>query len=409
MRGHEAHHTFERLGSQRRAGELGVEPLTVTSARRRAIRRTRPDRGQPGGVWKDGRAMDYALHPMWVFVAIASVALLVGAVYLLRRQSVSTVDTAQERLAALEERIAGRAELAPLSELARTGDTRALLSRISSLRGQWDDLAFELMTLGDAIPRRRYDDLLVGNAQPLPHLLRGVHQIGAAWTARGAGSGDEVTDDRGQAFHAALEQALGDLNAATQDAADPTAWAMLIHVHRGLTGDGEAAMAAFHEAISREPAHAFAHRAIVTFLARKWHGEDGTESLGLARERLHALPEGTWAGAEAVVLAHFQEIEYRALFDGKPDEAIAYLRDDPVAAELRQLWDRALAAQAPRPALQNVMSMSAILMRMLGDRERCRAALDKLGPWCDPMQWQLADLVHFDARAAFEATRRWAA
>ncbi len=350
---------------------------------------------------------------MWTVVGIGSVALIIAAIVMQRRSAVAASGsgaspyTPKDPLAELERKAAANASLAPLLAIARARDVAALHARVTAQRGEWDEVADELRALADAIPRQAYDDFVAKTPGPTSRLLRGAHGVAWAWTARGAGRGEDVNDVAADLFMRRLEDARADLEAATGDAGDPTPWSFLITVHLGLSSGRDVASDAFQNAVDLAPAHFAAHRAMLNFLNVKWYGESHDDALAFARTRRGVLGPNHPVGAFMVISAHFFRAEYLCQFESKREEGLAWLRFAEVKAELADLWDQALASADLGARREEVLSMTAAVLFLAEDKPRCRAALERLGTPLDFYAWYFTADSYAGGEQAFEAARAW--
>lgn len=124
-------------------------------------------------------------------------------------------------------------------------------------------------------------------------LVKGDYNIHRAWQARGSGTADTVSEHGADTFHGRLvtaQQAL--LRAAEMDPADPTPYALLQTVAKGLpTVTKEVATTWLDEARKRDPRNREAHRGHLSLLCKKWCGSH-EEMYSFARRTLDECHPG---------------------------------------------------------------------------------------------------------------------
>ncbi len=179
-----------------------------------------------------------------------------------------------------------------------------------------------------------------------PHLVAGAVWTCLAWEARGGGYADTVTDRGAQLFFMWLTRARKALLHATKLAPnDPTPWACLIPVGRGLSLGMETMESCFRKAVRRYPQHFRAHEQLLQCKCEKWHGSH-SEMWDFANEAVRAAPPGSPVCA-MIAEAHIEHALNVAHDDGTddPDKAWhAYWRRPSVE---RSLVDAFVKSRAP--------------------------------------------------------------
>jgi hypothetical protein len=182
---------------------------------------------------------------------------------------------------------------------------------------------------------------------PAAWLVCGAHSIQWAWEARGGGKGDTVGAEAAERFRQRLEQATAELSrAADLDPDDPTPYALLIMVCVGLNRPKELTLDLFEEARRRCPDHLLAHRNLLTYLCRKWHGSH-EEMFAFARQSSKRAPEGSLLPM-LVAEAHCERWLYAAHFDQEPDANQYFLLMD-VRKELVAEYGFSLGSSRHQP------------------------------------------------------------
>jgi hypothetical protein len=295
----------------------------------------------------------------------------------------------------LRKKMGGMPGQAPL------GGPEAARVRGDLKRGDLSSLK-QLLEQGGADDRDFFCDLRAGKArQPLldqwcaqepgsavARLVRGRALVERAWDARGHGTADSV-DDRGwELFFDYLKQAEQELQRAAElDAGDPTPWAFLIEVARGLQQDKEVARRRFQEAVRRDPEHWGAHSQMLSFLCKKWHGSH-EEMFDFARRASSQAGEGSDLGT-LVIKAHIERWLYYS-FDDDKKGAAGYLKDAAAVQECQAAYARSLASAQLRVRRSTILARNTAAMWffLVRDKQHLRLEIPHIGnaysnyPWC---------------------------
>ena len=215
----------------------------------------------------------------------------------------------------------GGAEAKQLQKQVKGADMSGLTAKLRGLReGAWDERDFWLDTVAPAALEPVMDAWIAGgNELALGHLIKGRAHIAWAWAARGSGTADTVSEDGGNLFEEHLMRAESDLaQAAKLDPADPTPWAHLITVARGLGQGLDLARERFDQAARRDPEHWTAHFQMLTLLCAKWDGSHAT-MFAFAQEVSKRVPEGHDLST-LVIMAHIERWLYFSFDDDKRGE-----------------------------------------------------------------------------------------
>ncbi|HMI93341.1 MAG TPA: hypothetical protein VK509_18345 [Polyangiales bacterium] len=299
------------------------------------------------------------------------------------------------------------AELAALYDAASAqGDLRQLSARLISGRGNWDERGRLIEAIAPRLHRSTLDAWCSNEASSqLPFLLRGAQGIAWAWEARGSGQADEVSAQAFALFQQRLKLAETDLQrAAALDPKDPTPWALLIWIARGLeqsinhTGD------LYREACERDAQNAIAHRHMLTMLSAKWHGSHDA-MLDFARAAAQIAPEGSDMPA-LVLRAHVERWFYSSMIEDNDAEADAYLKDPQVRVECENAWARSLGSLAlrARPSTILLRNDAAFWFWLVKDAARLKQETQQIGNAHTDMFWSA---LGQDADVFTEA-KKWA-
>src|SRR5688572_23236106 len=222
-------------------------------------------------------------------------------------------------------------------------DVSSLNALLGSLPpGAWDDRAFFIGLYAEHINRVILDAWCQNETKStMAHLLRGRHAIHWAWEARGSGQADTVSAEGWRLYGERLGLAKQDFLYCTQlDPADPTPWAMLVHVGRGLDGADTETPAWFGEAVRRDPEHFLAHENMLSFLTEKWHGSHD-KMFRFARDSASRARPGSDLPA-LIIRAHVERYVYFKLFEDDEAGAERWARDPSNQTEVATVWERAL-------------------------------------------------------------------
>lgn len=137
-------------------------------------------------------------------------------------------------------------------------------------------------------------------------LVAGATSMSVGWAARGSGYARTVSEAGARRFFECLEQSHGLLqNAAAHGPEDPTPWAYLIRVARGLGEAPATASIYLKEAKRRDAHHYFAHYEYLQGICAKWYGSHA-QMWEFARATGAAAPSGSSLQA-LIAVAHFEQ------------------------------------------------------------------------------------------------------
>ena len=290
------------------------------------------------------------------------------------------------------------------ADLAK-GQLTELSNWIQSLPpGTWSDRSFLADLFGPFCHAQALADWARNEPQAaLPRLLRGCHAIGAAWKARG--HGQKVTKEGGQLFHTHLREAEVELRAAAAlDPADPSPYAFLITVARGLNQGHAAAQQWFAEAKARDPEHQGAHRAMLAFLCEKWHGSHD-QMFAFARQAAAGCRRGSTL-PQLVILAHLERWLYYKSFAEDAAGAERYLQDPQVIAEVIGAFEHSLGATELefRMCTRRAHNDAAVFFWLVKDKARLQRACQQIGNCYTDMFWQVLG----EPGATYSKAYQWA-
>lgn len=272
--------------------------------------------------------------------------------------------------------------------------------------GTWGDRAFLADLFGPFCEPRALADWARNEPQAaLPRLLSGCHAIGAAWKARGHGQAQSVTEQGKQQFRSHLQAAEVELRAAAAlDPADPSPYAFLIGVARGLNQGATVAQHWFAEARARDPEHEGAHRAMLSFLCEKWHGSHD-QMFAFARQAAAGARRGSTLPS-LIILAHLERWLYFKLFDRDAAGAERYLQDPQVRAEVEAAFEYSLGApELPfRMATRRAHNDAAVFFWLTKDKARLQRQFQVLGNCYTDMFWQALG----EPSAVYSKAYQWA-
>lgn len=220
---------------------------------------------------------------------------------------------------------------------------------------------------------------------PAFHLVRGIHAVKWAWTARGAGWQPKDYPE----FQRRLEFAEAHLmHAATRAPRDPTAWANLIVVARGRSRPLDAKRA-FEQAVERVPDHYVAHAAMLVNLMSKWHGST-EEMFRFARAAASGAKPGSVLPL-ILIQAHYERTGELWREKGEKNKegkkaAEEYWHDTGVRAEVRSVAGKVYAPGAHKVSMLTPMARAwfAWALWKCGEHEMAAEHMRIIGtstPW----------------------------
>jgi hypothetical protein len=237
---------------------------------------------------------------------------------------------------------AGDPQAKALAPQVKQGNVRALGQLLASCGPNHDARGFYLRLLASDAPRPALDAWCAQEPQnAIAFLVRGRQSITWAWEARGSGNAKSVSEAAWRIFGERIELARRDLMyAASLDPRDATPWAELVRVAIAADSDETTARGYFTEAVRRDPTSYVAHREMLTYLSRRWHG-DYPKMMAFARQVAASAPPGSDLPM-LVVAAHLDEHNHRCLFDKNEADAVMYLHDPRVRAEILDAYHRTI-------------------------------------------------------------------
>jgi hypothetical protein len=272
---------------------------------------------------------------------------------------------------------------------AQQGKLTTLLRHVEPLRDdEWDLRAFYITLAAQhlAKPHRvqRLDDT------PLHNLIKGRVGIQMAWQARGYGTGDTVTDELARLFFKHLnfaEQHL--LRAAEHDHEDPTPFAFLQTVARGLQKDRDIADSWFHEAIRRDSTNQQAHAQHLLLLCKKWGGSH-EEMYDFARVTVQNTPPGSTLSS-ILFLAFQEQYLYFLAFERDQQGARAFLHNKHVRKESLAVYERSLQQRNRIECLADYWphNLAAWWFLKLDMPDVVRQETKKIGRYCTEDPWAI--------------------
>ena len=270
--------------------------------------------------------------------------------------------------------------------------------------GTWSDRSFLAELFGPCCHPQALVDWARNEPQAaLPRLLRGCQLIEDAWNARG--HGQSVSQQGKEQFRAHLAAAEVELHAAAAlDPADPSPFAFLITVARGLNRGLPAAQRWFAEATARDPEHEGAHRAMLAFVCEKWHGSHDA-MFAFARQAGSGAARGSILPA-LVIQAHLERWLYFKMFQKDAAGAERYLQDAQVIAEVNAAFDHSLgASELPfRMCTRRFHNDAAVFFWLVKDKARLNREVQTIGNCYTDMFWQALG----EPGATYSSAHQWA-
>jgi hypothetical protein len=218
----------------------------------------------------------------------------------------------------------------------------------------------------------------------LPHLALGARLIEHAWEARGNGASSTVSAENARLFEKRLRESEQNLRRAAELApSDPSPWAFMLTVAKGLGYGLEAGADMFSEAVARCPHHLLAHEKYGAVLSDRWGGSDA-QYLAFARDAYGR------AGPDSVLSAlicqvHEDIATYPLHFRNDPVAEKAYRARPEVLSEVSAAFDASLG----RPGVQRTKSTIkaarefAQWFHACNDKPRGRRCLELIGDELD--------------------------
>src|SRR5919201_1968806 len=256
----------------------------------------------------------------------------------------------------------------------------------------WEDreLLVNALTQWDGRPRWMDDWLRAHPKSAIPLLVRGVHGIKWAWEARGGGKAETVSEGGWDLFARRLHDSEDELRlAAARDEADPTPWANLLAVVRGLQQGPEVAQQTFNEVKKRDPWSVWGHIMMLQLLTQKWGGSHEA-MFDFARSTHAAAPAGALVH-RLICDAHMERFLYLAAWEHDEQGANNYFRRDDVRREIIDAAERSVWAHEYQPSRRAVIDRNvfAFCFSLMGDSKAAKREFEAIGPTVTREPWVL--------------------
>jgi tetratricopeptide (TPR) repeat protein len=256
----------------------------------------------------------------------------------------------------------------------------------------WDDREFLVTALTEWDGRPSWIDpwLRAHHQSAIPFLIRGAHGVKWAWSARGGGKAETVSEGGWDLFFRRLKDADEELHqAASRDEADPTPWAHLLAVARGLEQGFDQAQEYFNEAKRRDPWAVWAHLMMLQLLTQKWGGSHEA-MFDFARATSAAAPKGSLVH-RVIADAHVERFLYLAAWEKDEKGANNYFRRDDVKREIYDMAERSVWAAEYQPSKRAAMDRNvfAFCFSLMGDSKAARREFEAIGPVVTRQPWVL--------------------
>ncbi len=216
-----------------------------------------------------------------------------------------------------------------------------LEEKLTSLGDDWAQRYFYASAMSRSFPLEKLEQWATNKPQSAEaHLVLGARLLQLAWTARGYGKGNEISDKNWQKFYELLEKTESALlQSAKLNNQDPTPWALLVMV-AAYQQEDTLESTYFNEAIDRDPDNWIAHMHRLMGRTKKWGGSH-EEMLTFARDtNLHAKKGSVLP--ILILKAHLEIWKYHSMFEGDDDAAYAYLQNEKVRDECLAAYKKSL-------------------------------------------------------------------
>lgn len=301
----------------------------------------------------------------------------------------------------------GEPEAEEIRDALRAGDWPRAEEMLADKPKDWPRRFFLLEAAADWQTEPVWLDGWLAERPNSPHarLVAGAVWMYLAWVARGAGFAETVSAKGAQLFFERLALARETLLRAAEAApGDPTPWAVLIRVGRGLGLDRDEIGECFAKASAADPGHYHAHYEILQYKCAKWYGSH-QEMWTFAREVVSAAPAGSPLCA-LVATAHAEHASALACEDNvtDPDKVESdYWKRSPVAGEIAKAFQKMHAAAGPlSPDRLAAYSEFAHALWRCGQYKLGAEAFAKLGDRLIAMPWR----TELKAAKRFRQARR---
>lgn len=237
---------------------------------------------------------------------------------------------------------------------------------------------------------------------PICHLVRGVTYISAAWEARGSGTSDTVSEEGEKLFEERLHLAEEDLlKTAALDPQDPTPYASLLTVARGLGQPLPLVQERFQAALERDSSHWDAHCEMLSLYTAKWGGSH--ESM-FAFARAASTRTNDDSLDILRITAHIERWLY-FFFSNNEAGAEQYLKQPEVQAEALAAFRKFQTAQEKKSRLGVVphKNIAAFWFYLIKDTQHLKPLLEDLGLAITSYPWKYS---RGDASVSSEDARK---
>lgn len=205
------------------------------------------------------------------------------------------------RAALSVQRRTGNAAVDAAVESTRDGQWEPAAELMAEHYGEWDNRAAAVKLLGETAA---HDDGWLNTWRAArsddPHLApvdcEGLTAL--AWRLRGSARAKDTTAEQFNHFHRVLTRAETSANQAIKSLpGDPTPWATLATIARGLSYDHRAFDRVWRGIVERAPLHRYGHETALQYWCAKWRGSE---------ERMWAFAEESAAKSPslAVLVLH---------------------------------------------------------------------------------------------------------
>jgi len=222
-------------------------------------------------------------------------------------------------------------------------------------------------------------------------LCYGARLVQWSWDARGYGRGWEVNEEKWEEFFERLGKTQSVLmKCAEAMPEDPTPWAYMIIVSTWSTDDHETRASYFDEAISRDPYNWAAHMHMVIALSEKWGG-DNANMISFAEKVSNNAPLGTDLPA-ILVKAYLEYWKYLDVFQGKPEEARAFVQAEEIRTKAALAYMRSLGSDKYRETAVSIFARynTSAWFWVVKDKRRLKNDLDFLSDKIENIHWRWA-------------------
>ena len=210
-------------------------------------------------------------------------------------------------------------------------------------QNDWDQRYYIIEALGDSFPLGILEDWVENEPESADgFLLLGLRLMNIAWSIRGAGQANTVSEEQHEKFFECLKESYHALNLACQyREADPTPWAILILVNLYASQGAEAIEQCFNEAISKDPDNWLAYKNRTFTLTQKWGG-DNQQMLDFARDAANKAPAGSLVPIVLLKAMAENHFYFEQFADDQP-AADEFAADSAIQAEAMAAYHKCFA------------------------------------------------------------------